>query len=52
MYVKMSEEEDNRMADRWQKDAEGILFFVRLHLRVSATTHQLGSHRLVCSLLL
>jgi hypothetical protein len=24
----MAEEEDNKMADRWQKDADGILIFV------------------------
>ena len=28
MYVKMAEEEDNKVADRWQKDADGILIFV------------------------
>ena len=28
MYVKMAEEEDDRIADRWQKDADGILIFV------------------------
>ena len=28
MYVKMAEEEDNKIADRWQKDADGILIFV------------------------
>jgi hypothetical protein len=28
MYRKMAEEEDNKMAERWQKDAEGILIFV------------------------
>jgi hypothetical protein len=28
MYIKMAEEEDNKMADRWQKDADGILIFV------------------------
>jgi Family of unknown function (DUF6535) len=28
MYNKMAEEEDNKMADRWQKDADGILIFV------------------------
>jgi hypothetical protein len=32
MYVKMSQEEDNKMADRWQKDADGILIFVSLHV--------------------
>jgi hypothetical protein len=28
MYIKMTEEEDNKVADRWQKDADGILIFV------------------------
>jgi hypothetical protein len=28
MYVKMAEEEDNKMTERWQKDADGILIFV------------------------
>ena len=28
MYSKAAEEEDNKMADRWQKDADGILIFV------------------------
>jgi hypothetical protein len=28
MYRKMAEEEDNKMAERWQKDADGILIFV------------------------
>jgi hypothetical protein len=28
MYVKMTEEEDEKMAHRWQKDADGILIFV------------------------
>ena len=32
MYVKMSQEEDNKMADRWQKDADGILIFVSPHI--------------------
>ncbi|KAI0245473.1 hypothetical protein BJV78DRAFT_1106382, partial [Lactifluus subvellereus] len=27
MYQKMAEEEDDKMAERWQKDAEGILLF-------------------------
>ncbi|KAI0246527.1 hypothetical protein BJV78DRAFT_144122 [Lactifluus subvellereus] len=30
MYVKMAEEEDNKMADRWQRDADGILIFTGL----------------------
>jgi hypothetical protein len=28
----MAEEEDNKMADRWQKDADGILIFVSLYI--------------------
>jgi hypothetical protein len=31
MYVKMAEEEDNKMTQRWQKDADGILVFVSFH---------------------
>ncbi|KAF8476363.1 hypothetical protein DFH94DRAFT_109574 [Russula ochroleuca] len=30
MYSKTAEEEDNKMADRWQKDADGILIFTGL----------------------
>ncbi|KAI0246132.1 hypothetical protein BJV78DRAFT_1158111 [Lactifluus subvellereus] len=30
MYLKMAEEEDNKMAERWQKDADGILIFAGL----------------------
>ena len=32
MYYKTAKEEDNKMAERWQKDADGILFFVSLHV--------------------
>jgi hypothetical protein len=28
MYIKMTEEEDEKMTHRWQKDADGILIFV------------------------
>lgn len=28
MYSKIAEEEDTRIAERWQKDAEGIILFV------------------------
>jgi len=28
MYSKIAEEEDDKMAERWQKDAEGIIIFV------------------------
>ncbi|KAI0253404.1 hypothetical protein BJV78DRAFT_1351773 [Lactifluus subvellereus] len=30
MYRKIAEEEDNKMAERWQKDADGILIFTGL----------------------
>ncbi|KAH9967641.1 hypothetical protein BGW80DRAFT_1230085, partial [Lactifluus volemus] len=30
MYVKMSQEEDDKMANRWQRDADGILIFTGL----------------------
>ena len=30
IYSKAAEEEDNKMVERWQKDADGILFFVSL----------------------
>ncbi|KAH9965678.1 hypothetical protein BGW80DRAFT_1107461, partial [Lactifluus volemus] len=30
MYVKMTEEEDSKMTDRWQKDGDGILIFTGL----------------------
>ncbi|KAH9971387.1 hypothetical protein BGW80DRAFT_1322167 [Lactifluus volemus] len=30
MYVKMAEEEDNKMTERWQKDADGVLIFTGL----------------------
>lgn len=29
MYSKIAEEEDNKIAQRWQKDTEGIIIFVR-----------------------
>jgi hypothetical protein len=42
MYIKMTEGEDNKMADRWQKDADGILIFVSpyisLHTEVQWST--------------
>ena len=37
IYSKAAEDEDNKMVDRWQKDADGILFFVspRVGIRLS-----------------
>jgi len=28
IYSKIAEEEDNKIAQRWQKDGEGIIIFV------------------------
>jgi hypothetical protein len=36
MYSKTTEEEDNKMADRWQKDAYGILIFVSPYISLHA----------------
>jgi hypothetical protein len=36
MYVKMTEDEDNKMAHRWQKDADGILIFVSPYIELYA----------------
>jgi hypothetical protein len=35
MYQKKTEDEDSKMTDRWQKDADGILIFVSPYLRAS-----------------
>ena len=32
MYLERAEEEDKKMAESWQGDAEGILVFVSTHL--------------------
>jgi hypothetical protein len=32
IYSKAAEEEDNKMVERWQKDADGILIFVSPHI--------------------
>jgi hypothetical protein len=34
MYTKAAEEEDNKMVERWQKDADGILIFVSSYLGI------------------
>jgi len=34
MYSKVADDEDNKMVERWQKDADGILIFVRPHNNV------------------
>jgi hypothetical protein len=51
MYWKMTEEEDNKMVKRWQKDAEGIIIFVSPHLvSILHIAHQAKNYRLDCSL--
>jgi hypothetical protein len=35
MYIKMTEEEDEKMAHRWQKDADGILIFVSPYINLT-----------------
>ena len=52
MYRKMAEEEDNKMAERWQKDADGILIFVSLQFIFDTASHiESKYYRPVCSLL-
>ena len=51
MYSKIAEEEDNKMIERWQKDSEGIIIFVRnICFRVVVRIN-CGLCRLVYSLL-
>jgi hypothetical protein len=37
MYHRMTEDEDNQLADRWQKDAKGIIIFVSPQFTLHAT---------------
>ena len=39
MYSKIAEEEDDRMVERWQKDAEGIIIFVCSGLFIQIVVH-------------
>jgi hypothetical protein len=51
IYSKAAEEEDTKMVERWQKDADGILIFVSPWLTSSYYfVHKLEYYRLVCSL--
>jgi hypothetical protein len=48
MYSKAAEEEDNKMAERWQKDANGILIFVSPRVGINILFYiQLENYRLV-----
>ena len=51
MYTKTAEEEDNKMVERWQKDADGILIFVSpsVGIRTILCINQ-NIYRPVCSL--
>jgi hypothetical protein len=35
----MAEEEDNKVAERWKRDAEGILVFVSPHLTFDTVSY-------------
>jgi hypothetical protein len=50
MYLERAKEVDEKMAESWKADADGILIFVRPYL--SRTSHRLIGRRLVYSQLL
>jgi hypothetical protein len=39
MHREMAEEEDTKVAERWQKDAEGIVIFMSSRLTFDITSH-------------
>jgi hypothetical protein len=39
IYSKAAEEEDNKMVERWQKDADGILIFVSPYIGMYTSFH-------------
>jgi hypothetical protein len=45
MYSKIAKEEDDQLAERWQKDADGILIFVSPCVNNTHTKHKLRSFR-------
>jgi hypothetical protein len=52
MYRKMAEEEDKKVAERWQKDADGILIFVSPLAYLPPSFHiSTQNYRPGCSLL-
>jgi hypothetical protein len=48
LYQDMTEEEDKQRAERWQKDADGILVFVRTSVSFSTPLHESQYYRRVC----
>ena len=52
IYTKAAEEEDKKIVERWQKDADGILIFVSPRVANPCRfVHNLEHHRPVYSLL-
>jgi hypothetical protein len=52
LYHEMTDEEDKMRAERWQKDADGILVFVRTSVSFFTSLHTSNQcYRRVCSLL-
>jgi hypothetical protein len=43
IYSKAAEDEDNKRAEHWQKDAEGIIIFVSPSVDIHATSHINGT---------
>jgi hypothetical protein len=51
LYQDVTEEDDRQRAERWQKDADGILVFVRTSVSFSTPLHASNQcYRLVCCL--
>ena len=42
IYSKAAEDEDTKMVERWQKDADGILIFVSPHVDMRLPLHVTG----------
>ena len=51
MYTKAAEDEDNKMVESWQKDADGILIFVSHVSEFILSVHKPEHYRPVYSLL-
>ena len=50
MYSKVTQEEDNKLAERWQKGLDGLLVFVSPRFTPHILHVSIGNHRLVYSL--
>jgi len=51
LYSKIADEEDNKVTDRWQKDADGILIFVSDRFAITTAMYMNCSIRPVYFLL-